>query len=79
MLYLLSNTSVFFRGDNMARMIPAFIDEDTKSTAERKLFTMLRDIPNTDDWYVFHLVEIAIRSKQCHSGGSIFCNGADAK
>lgn len=43
----------------MARMIPAFIDEDTKSTAERKLFTMLRDMPDTDDWYVLHSVGIA--------------------
>lgn len=43
----------------MARMIPAFIDGDTKSTAERKLFTMLRDMPDTDDWYVLHSVGIA--------------------
>lgn len=43
----------------MARMIPAFIDEDTKSTAERKLYTMLRDMPDTDDWYVLHSVGIA--------------------
>ena len=31
----------------MAQMIPVFIDEDTKSTAGRKLFTMLRDMPDS--------------------------------
>ena len=43
----------------MARMIPSSIDEDTKSSAERKLFTMLRNMPDTDDWYVLHSVGIA--------------------
>ena len=43
----------------MARMIPASIDEDTKSSAERKLFAVLRDMPDTDDWVVLHSVGIS--------------------
>ena len=43
----------------MARMIPASIDENTKSAAERNLFAMLRDMPDTDDWAVLHSVGIS--------------------
>ena len=43
----------------MARMIPPVIAEDTKSYAEQKLFYLLRDMPDTDDWVVLHSVGIA--------------------
>ena len=43
----------------MARMIPAEIDKETKSSAERKLFDLLRDMPDTEDWYAIHSVGIA--------------------
>ena len=43
----------------MAHMIPAIIDEDTKSSAERRLFLLFRDMPDTENWYVIHSVGIA--------------------
>lgn len=43
----------------MAKMIPSFIGEDTNSSAEKKLFSLFRDMPGTDDWYVLHSVGIA--------------------
>ena len=43
----------------MARMIPPAIDQDTRSSAERKLFSLFRDMPDTGDWYVLHSVSIA--------------------
>ena len=54
-------------------MIPVFIDEDTKSTAERKLFTMLRDMPNTDDWYVLHSAGIARQPTQAKEKQTMPC------
>ena len=43
----------------MARMIPSTIAPDTNSSAERKLFSLLRDMPDTDDWVVLHSVGVA--------------------
>ena len=43
----------------MAKMIPNIISEDTNSSAEKKLFGLLRDMPDTEDWYVLHSVGIA--------------------
>lgn len=43
----------------MARMIPPVIAEDTKSSAEQKIYNLLRDMPDTDDWVVLHSVGIA--------------------
>ncbi len=39
-------------------MIPAFVAEDTQSTAERRLFTEIRD-HLTDDWTVLHSLGVA--------------------
>lgn len=43
----------------MAKMIPKAIDEETKSSAEKRLFRLFRDMPDTDDWCVLHSVGIA--------------------
>lgn len=43
----------------MARMIPEHPSEDTKSGAERKLFSLFRDMPDTDEWIVLHSLSIA--------------------
>ena len=43
----------------MAKMYPAYFDEDTKSYAERKLYYLFRDMPGTEDWHVLHSVRIA--------------------
>ena len=57
---ILSSVALLFsRGVFMAKMIPSTIDPDTKSSAEKKLFSLLRDMPNTDDWYVLHSVGVA--------------------
>ena len=40
-------------------MYPAFFDEDTKSYAEKVLYYLFRDMPETDDWHVLHSVRIA--------------------
>ncbi len=38
----------------MARMIPQTIHPDVKSKAEKRIFRLLKDAPNTDDWVVLH-------------------------
>ena len=43
----------------MAKMYPAFFDEDTQSYAERVLYYLFRDLPGTEDWHVLHSVRIA--------------------
>ena len=43
----------------MAKMYPAFFDEETQSYAERVLYYLFRDLPGTDDWHVLHSVRIA--------------------
>lgn len=43
----------------MARMIPAQISPDTKSSAERKAFRLFQNMPNTEDWCVIHSVALA--------------------
>lgn len=65
----------------MARMIPKNLDPETKSAAEKKLFKILRDMPETNDWTVFHSVGIAKHPTQSQGeadftviipGGGIF-------
>ena len=43
----------------MAKMIPAELDKETRSSAERKLYYLFRDMPGTEDWYVLHSVALA--------------------
>ena len=38
----------------MARMIPQTIHPDVKSSAEKRMFRLLKDAPNTDEWIVLH-------------------------
>ena len=48
----------------MAKMIPAYIVDDKTSLAERKIFTQLKDDPNTEGWTVLHSLELARRGKK---------------
>ena len=43
----------------MSTMIPATIHPDVKSSAEKKIFKLLRDADNTDDWVVLHSLGLA--------------------
>lgn len=43
----------------MARMIPKNLDPETESSAEKKLYRILKQMPDTDDWTVLHSVGIA--------------------
>lgn len=43
----------------MARMIPATIHPNVRSGAERKLFGIIRDTPETDDWVCLHSLGLA--------------------
>ena len=43
----------------MSRMIPPTIHPDVKSSAEKKIFRLLRDAENTDDWVVLHSLGLA--------------------
>ena len=65
----------------MARMIPGSLSEDTKSSAERKLFYLFRDMPGSDEWTVLHSVGLARHPTQSQGeadfivvipGGGIF-------
>ena len=53
----------------MAKMIPAHISEETKSSAERKLFRLLKEMPGTEDWCVMHSVAIARHPTQSQGEG----------
>lgn len=48
----------------MARMIPAQISPDTKSFAERKVFRLFQNMPNTEDWCVIHSIALARHTTQ---------------
>ena len=48
----------------MARMIPARPAEDTKSSAELKLFKRLQAMEDTEDWIVLHSLAIAKHETQ---------------
>jgi hypothetical protein len=43
----------------MAVMIPAVIHSDVSSSAEKRIFRLLRDAPNTEDWVVLHSLGLA--------------------
>jgi len=43
----------------MAVMIPAVIHSDVSSSAEKRIFRLLRDVPNTEDWIVLHSLGLA--------------------
>src|SRR5438309_2085810 len=45
----------------MARMLPSQLDGSTASAAERKLFEMLKNDPQTKDWVVLHSLGLARR------------------
>ena len=48
----------------MARMIPSQISPDTESFAERKVFRLFQNMPDTDDWCVIHSVALARHTTQ---------------
>lgn len=48
----------------MAKMIPSVIDANTKSGAEKKIFSLFRDMPDTENWTVLHSVRIAAHATQ---------------
>lgn len=48
----------------MTRMIPATIHPHVKSGAERRMFDVIRDTPNTDDWICLHSLGLARHAKK---------------
>lgn len=48
----------------MAKMIPAQFDASTVSTAERRLFDLLKNDPDTKDWVVLHSLGLSRRGKK---------------
>lgn len=48
----------------MAKMLPAQFDVSTASAAERKLFNLLKNDPDTKDWIVLHSLGLARRGKK---------------
>lgn len=48
----------------MAKMFPAVLNEDTRSDAERDIFVVLRDAPETADWVVLHSLNLTARDKK---------------
>ena len=43
----------------MTRMLPPTIHSSVRSTAERRLFEVIRDAPNTDNWVCLHSLGLA--------------------
>ena len=43
----------------MTRMIPETIHSSVQSTAEKRIFEVIRDAPNTDKWVCFHSLGLA--------------------
>lgn len=43
----------------MATMIPSVIHPDVKSSAEKRIFRLLKNAPHTDDWSVLHSLGLA--------------------
>ena len=48
----------------MAKMIPAYIVNDKTSSAERKIFDLLKKDPDAKGWTVLHSLELARRGKR---------------
>lgn len=48
----------------MAKMIPAQFDASTASAAERRLFELLKNDPDTKDWIVLHSLGLSRRGKK---------------
>ena len=48
----------------MAMMIPSRVDEDLPSSAERRIFNLLKRDPDTEDWVVLHSLGLARRGTQ---------------
>jgi hypothetical protein len=48
----------------MARMIPAQYDVSTVSAAERRIFDLLKNDPNTNSWTVIHSLGLARRGRK---------------
>jgi hypothetical protein len=66
----------------MAKMLPPYFDVSTVSTAERRLFDLLRNDPGTKDWVVLHSLGLARRGRKPYGeidfvllipGGGVFC------
>lgn len=53
----------------MARMIPSQIDPETHSAAEKKVFRLLQNMPDTEDWCVMHSVGVARHPTQSQGEG----------
>lgn len=43
----------------MPKILPPQWSEFTESSAEKRLFSVLKNMPDTDDWTVLHSVGIA--------------------
>jgi hypothetical protein len=65
----------------MAKMLPPYIDKSCKSSAERKIFSLLKESSFTDDWTVLHSLNLSQHSKRLYGeidflllipGGGIF-------
>lgn len=48
----------------MAKMIPSFLNDDTRSAAERDIFLALRDALGTEEWVVLHSLNLTARDKK---------------
>jgi len=66
----------------MAKMIPAHPDESTVSAAERKIFDLLANDPDTKDWTVIHSLGLTRRGSKPYGevdfivlipSGGVFC------
>ena len=50
----------------MAIMLPSRISPDVKSNAEKKIFKLFQDAPNTEDWHVLHSLGISNHKTQIY-------------
>ena len=50
----------------MAKLIPSEISENCKSKAERKLFSLFKNLKKCDDWVIFHSYGIENHLRKIH-------------
>jgi hypothetical protein len=48
----------------MAKMVPPYLTEDTRSLGERTLFHKFKEDPDTDGWIVLHSLDVANHKKR---------------
>ena len=48
----------------MPKILPPQWSEFTSSAAEKRLFSVMKQMPDTDDWTILHSVGIAKHEKQ---------------